>query len=39
MGPVCTCQPPMPGIINEVRGVNRSVYDITSLRPRMIEWE
>jgi GMP synthase (glutamine-hydrolysing) len=26
-------------IINEVRGINRVVYDVTTNRPRAIEWE
>ena len=26
-------------IVNEVKGVNRGIYDITPKRPRTIEWE
>jgi GMP synthase (glutamine-hydrolysing) len=33
LGRTATC------IINEVRGINRVVYDITSTPPRTIEWE
>jgi GMP synthase (glutamine-hydrolysing) len=26
-------------IINEVRGINRMIYDVTSKSPGMVEWE
>ena len=34
-----SCEEAVRRIINEVRGINRVVYDITSKPPGTIEWE